>query len=130
MKLLPSLALALVGAATAVEKLDSNQVEARKLRVYDFSCPESEKHVCACQLRCENPKGKTCQKGIDVCAKHAAEGCAYVVTNPSGEWATLKRKPTATEMALCPASASAASPPDRSFARARRRPSSTTRART
>ncbi|KAH8050495.1 hypothetical protein JL720_15351 [Aureococcus anophagefferens] len=74
-------------------------VEQRKLRVYDFSCPESEKHVCACQLRCENPKGKQCQKGIAVCAKHAAQGCAYVVTNPSGEWATLKRLPTAKEEA-------------------------------
>ncbi|KAH8061844.1 hypothetical protein JL722_3800 [Aureococcus anophagefferens] len=96
MRLPPLLVVALAGA---VEKLDSNQVEQRKLRVYDFSCPESEKHVCACQLRCENPKGKQCQKGIAVCAKHAAQGCAYVVTNPSGEWATLKRLPTAKEEA-------------------------------
>ncbi|KAH8052100.1 hypothetical protein JL721_10981 [Aureococcus anophagefferens] len=72
MRLPPLLVVALAGA---VEKLDSNQ------------------------LRCENPKGKQCQKGIAVCAKHAAQGCAYVVTNPSGEWATLKRLPTAKEEA-------------------------------
>ncbi|KAH8082877.1 hypothetical protein JL720_8384 [Aureococcus anophagefferens] len=81
MRLPPLLVVALAGA---VEKLDSNQVEQRKLRVYDFSCPESEKHVCACQLRCENPKGKQCQKGIAVCAKHAAQGCAYVAAVGAG----------------------------------------------
>lgn len=56
-------------------------------------------NIGACQIRCEDPRAKKCQHGIDVCARHAAEGCAFVVTNPSGEWATLKRRQSESELA-------------------------------
>ena len=40
-------ALAVVGAARAIEKLDSNQVDQRKLALSDLPCRETEgKHTC------------------------------------------------------------------------------------
>ena len=92
-----SLLLLLATLTTAQERLTSTQVEQRGLSLYDVPCAETEgKHTCACQIRCEAPSQKRCQKGLSVCSR--VNGCEYVVTNPSGEWATLKRRPTPAEL--------------------------------
>lgn len=84
--------------ASSVELMTSTQAEKRGLTLHDVPCAETEgKHTCACQIRCEAPSQKRCQKGLATCAR--LSGCEFVVTNPSGEWATLKRIPTASERA-------------------------------
>ena len=89
--------LLLATLTTAQERLTSTQVEQRGLSLLDVPCAETEgKHTCACQIRCEAPSQKRCQKGLSVCSR--VNGCEYVVTNPSGEWATLKRRPTPAEL--------------------------------
>ena len=56
--------LLLATLTTAQERLTSTQVEQRGLSLYDVPCAETEgKHTCACQIRCEAPSQKRCQKG-------------------------------------------------------------------
>ena len=89
--------LLLATRATSQEHITARAVEQRGLSLYDVPCAETEgKHTCACQIRCEAPSQKRCQKGLSVCAR--VDGCEFVVTNPSGEWATLKRRPTPAEL--------------------------------
>ena len=89
--------LLLATRTTSQEHITARAVEQRGLSLYDVPCAETEgKHTCACQIRCEAPSQKRCQKGLSVCSR--VNGCEYVVTNPSGEWATLKRRPTPAEL--------------------------------
>lgn len=95
-----------------------------KLRLYDLPCEESEKHTCvslifasaltfaagACQFHCEDRK--QCSRAVAVCEKQKDCKCVrvvdlvvksrwrrrYVVMNPSGDWATLKRLPNEVEL--------------------------------
>lgn len=65
-------------------------------RAYDFGCSESAKHSCACQMMCD--KSGACKNAVNLCAKHPE--CKYMVMNMQGDWATLKRGPTAHELEL------------------------------
>ena len=62
---------------------------------YDFPCAASEKHVCACQVECKAPG---CGNAAKLCS--TISGCKYVSLSSDQAWATLKRVPTAHELAL------------------------------
>ena len=81
------LVAALVAGAAAVERLDPPQVEQRGLTLLDVPCAATEgKHTCACQIKCENPQRKLCQRGLDAC--RSTRGCAYSAGVP--EYLTMK----------------------------------------
>ena len=63
-------------------------------RAYDFGCSASQKHKCACQLKCEG----NCDNALDLCS--SLPGCKFISLSVGNEWATLKRGPTDEEMRL------------------------------